>query len=184
MGGIPRLFMAVAQAFGSDMGIVMELESIVMLQIPSARQRVTQARAAVISVTFESDRSKVPAAGGDACHRVDWDRRLFSKGRRVITSCRLHSPNCCCNSVFGARGDGRRGRCDPVLTQDASAISTSLLTWNPFGLMIFLFHFSVEVTSSRLWTLPVSQTFTPTIPALTYMFHNFGILFCIKLLLP
>lgn len=38
MGGIPRLFMAVAQGFGSDMGMVMELESIVMLQIPSARQ--------------------------------------------------------------------------------------------------------------------------------------------------
>lgn len=30
--------MAVAQALGSDMGMVMELESIVMLQIPSARQ--------------------------------------------------------------------------------------------------------------------------------------------------
>lgn len=38
MGGIPRLFMAVAQALGSDMGIVIELESIVMLQIPSARK--------------------------------------------------------------------------------------------------------------------------------------------------
>lgn len=36
MGGIPRLFMAVAQGLGSDMGIVMELESIDMLQIPSA----------------------------------------------------------------------------------------------------------------------------------------------------
>lgn len=107
MGGIPRLFMAVAQAFGSDMGIVMELESIVMLQIPSARQRVTQTRAAIISVTFKSDWSKVPAAGGDACNRVDWDRRLFSKGRRAITSCRLHSPNCCSNFVFGAWGDGR-----------------------------------------------------------------------------
>lgn len=31
--------MAVAQALGSDMGIVMELESIVMLQIPSAEKR-------------------------------------------------------------------------------------------------------------------------------------------------
>lgn len=38
MGGIPRLFMAVAQALGSDMGIVMELESIFMLQIPSAER--------------------------------------------------------------------------------------------------------------------------------------------------
>lgn len=36
MGGIPRLFMAVAQGLGSDMGIVIELESIVMLQMPSA----------------------------------------------------------------------------------------------------------------------------------------------------
>lgn len=36
MGGIPRLFMAVAQGLGSDMGIVIELESIDMLQIPSA----------------------------------------------------------------------------------------------------------------------------------------------------
>lgn len=52
MGGIPRLFMAVAQAFGSDMGIVMELESIVMLQIPSVkRKRVTQTRDAIIYVT-------------------------------------------------------------------------------------------------------------------------------------
>lgn len=36
IGGIPRLFMAVAQALGSDMGMVIELDSIVMLQIPSA----------------------------------------------------------------------------------------------------------------------------------------------------
>lgn len=56
MGGIPRLFMAVAQALGSDRGIVMELESIVMLQIPSARQRRTQTRAVIISVTLESFR--------------------------------------------------------------------------------------------------------------------------------
>lgn len=34
MGGILKLFMA-AQAFGSDIGIAIELESIVMLQIPS-----------------------------------------------------------------------------------------------------------------------------------------------------
>lgn len=31
--------MAVAQALGSDMGIVIELESIVMLQIPSAGKK-------------------------------------------------------------------------------------------------------------------------------------------------
>lgn len=37
MGGIPRLFIAVAQALGSDIGIVIELESIVMLQMPSAK---------------------------------------------------------------------------------------------------------------------------------------------------
>lgn len=36
MGGIPRLFMAVAQALGSDMGIGIELESMFMLWIPSA----------------------------------------------------------------------------------------------------------------------------------------------------
>lgn len=36
MGGIPKLFMAVAQALGSDIGIVIGLESIVMLQMPSA----------------------------------------------------------------------------------------------------------------------------------------------------
>lgn len=41
MGGIPRLFMAVAQALGSDMGIVIELESIDMLQIPSVGVKVT-----------------------------------------------------------------------------------------------------------------------------------------------
>lgn len=38
MGGIPRLFMAVAQALGSDMGIVIELDSIVILQMPSAER--------------------------------------------------------------------------------------------------------------------------------------------------
>jgi len=42
MGGIPKLFMAVAQAFGSDMGIVIELESIVMLQMPSAEIQTTE----------------------------------------------------------------------------------------------------------------------------------------------
>lgn len=42
IGGIPRLFMAVAQALGSDMGIVIELESIVMLQIPSAEKKKGQ----------------------------------------------------------------------------------------------------------------------------------------------
>lgn len=35
MGAIPRLFMAVAQAFGSDMGIPNELESIAILRRPS-----------------------------------------------------------------------------------------------------------------------------------------------------
>lgn len=44
IGGIPKLFMAVAQALGSDIGIVIELESMAMLWIPSAerqRRRVT-----------------------------------------------------------------------------------------------------------------------------------------------
>lgn len=35
MGAIPRLFMAVAQALGSDIGIPKELESIVILRRPS-----------------------------------------------------------------------------------------------------------------------------------------------------
>lgn len=35
IGGIPKLFMAVAQALGSDIGMVIELESMVMLQTPS-----------------------------------------------------------------------------------------------------------------------------------------------------
>lgn len=48
MGGIPRLFMAVAQALGSDMGIVIELESIDMLQIPSARVQVTHTKESVL----------------------------------------------------------------------------------------------------------------------------------------
>lgn len=48
MGGIPRLFMAVAQALGSDMGIVIEFESIVMLQIPSAEKQKGQ-RVSIIS---------------------------------------------------------------------------------------------------------------------------------------
>lgn len=41
IGGIPRLLMAVAQALGSDMGIVMELEAIVMLRFMSG-ERHTQ----------------------------------------------------------------------------------------------------------------------------------------------
>lgn len=50
--------MAVAQAFGSDMGMVMELESIVMLQTPSAREHGSEGRVGVISVTSESYRDK------------------------------------------------------------------------------------------------------------------------------
>lgn len=38
IGGIPRLLMAVAQALGSDMGIVMELETMVMLRFPSGER--------------------------------------------------------------------------------------------------------------------------------------------------
>ncbi len=38
IGGIPRLLMAVAQALGSDMGIVMELEAMVMLRFPSGEK--------------------------------------------------------------------------------------------------------------------------------------------------
>lgn len=52
------MFMAVAQAFGSDMGMVMELESIVMLQIPSAREYGSEGRVGIISVTSESYRDK------------------------------------------------------------------------------------------------------------------------------
>lgn len=39
MGAIPRLFMAVAQAFGSDMGIPNELESIAILRRPSIQEK-------------------------------------------------------------------------------------------------------------------------------------------------
>lgn len=53
MGGIPRLFMAVAQALGSDIGIVIELESIDMLQIPSAREQVTHKGVSPLSVAFK-----------------------------------------------------------------------------------------------------------------------------------
>lgn len=35
IGAVPRLFMAVAQALGSDIGILMELKSMVMLHLPS-----------------------------------------------------------------------------------------------------------------------------------------------------
>lgn len=48
MGAIPRLFMAVAQAFGSDMGIPNELESIAILRRPSIQTR----RENVISISF------------------------------------------------------------------------------------------------------------------------------------
>lgn len=44
IGGIPRLLMAVAQALGSDMGIVMELEAMVMLQFPSGERHTRGAR--------------------------------------------------------------------------------------------------------------------------------------------
>lgn len=53
MGGIPRLFMAVAQALGSDMGIVIELESSDMLQIPSAEEKVTNKGVSAASVTSQ-----------------------------------------------------------------------------------------------------------------------------------
>lgn len=39
MGAIPRLFMAVAQALGSDMGIAKELESMAIFRSPSERER-------------------------------------------------------------------------------------------------------------------------------------------------
>lgn len=39
IGAIPRLFMAVAQALGSDMGIPNELESIAILRRPSIQTR-------------------------------------------------------------------------------------------------------------------------------------------------
>ena len=41
---MPRLFMAVAQAPGSDMGIVMELESMLMLRIPCSGERKEKER--------------------------------------------------------------------------------------------------------------------------------------------
>lgn len=59
MGGIPRLFMAVAQALGSDMGIVIELESIDMLQIPSAGVKVTDKGVSAASVTSQQQQYKV-----------------------------------------------------------------------------------------------------------------------------
>ncbi len=39
IGGIPRLLMAAAQALGSDMGMVMELEAMVMLQFLSGERQ-------------------------------------------------------------------------------------------------------------------------------------------------
>ena len=42
MGAMPRLFMAVAQALGSDMGIGMELGSMVMFRIASGRNNKEQ----------------------------------------------------------------------------------------------------------------------------------------------
>lgn len=39
MGAIPRLFMAVAQALGSDMGIAKELESMAIFRSPSEREK-------------------------------------------------------------------------------------------------------------------------------------------------
>lgn len=59
MGGIPRLFMAVAQALGSDMGIVIELESIDMLQIPSAGVKVTDKGVSAASATSQQQQHKV-----------------------------------------------------------------------------------------------------------------------------
>lgn len=59
MGGIPRLFMAVAQALGSDMGIVIELESIDMLQIPSAGVKVTDKGVSAASATSQQEQHKV-----------------------------------------------------------------------------------------------------------------------------
>lgn len=51
--------MAVAQALGSDMGIVIELESIDMLQIPSAERKVTNKEVSAASVTSQQYQHKV-----------------------------------------------------------------------------------------------------------------------------
>lgn len=44
IGGIPRLLMAVAQALGSDIGIVMELEATVMLWFATGERDTQEER--------------------------------------------------------------------------------------------------------------------------------------------
>lgn len=67
MAGIPRLFMAVAQALGSDMGIVIELESIDMLQIPSAGVKVTDKGVSAASATSQQQQQHKVIPEEESC---------------------------------------------------------------------------------------------------------------------
>lgn len=89
MGGIPRLFMAVAQALGSDMGIVIELESIAMLQIPSAERYKKIYKYNI----------RIPGHAG-------WGRGLFLK--RVVLSRHLQTPSLWKSSLWVAVLSQRR----------------------------------------------------------------------------
>lgn len=55
IGVIPRLFMAVAQALGSDMGIPIWLESMVMFRIPSAGKKKEEFQKTLPSEVYTSE---------------------------------------------------------------------------------------------------------------------------------
>lgn len=77
IGGIPRLLMAVAQALGSDMGIVMELETMVMLRFPSGERHTKGMRKWDL---------KFPFLGGIVIQVLQKDVHLFGqvKGKSKV----------------------------------------------------------------------------------------------------
>lgn len=128
MGGIPRLFIAVAQALGSDIGIVIELESIVMLQMPSAKgQTHTKRGKASVSVKWLlNHRDKRVTAEEEPCCGGDRGKRLFLS----VQCCRGMSAK----SVFCLRRGEARLRW-PCSQSDHSDFS-STVTENLFFLVV------------------------------------------------
>ncbi len=106
IGGIPRLFIAVAQALGSDMGIVIELESIVMLQIPSARKNKGQ-RVDSEPILWPLKRDDGVKSRGGILLRHTLSLKAVLKSLGCHHLCCLLFINCSFNSVFvcGWRGE-------------------------------------------------------------------------------
>lgn len=110
------MFMAVAQALGSDMGIVIELESIVMLQIPSAerhKKRETERRVSFIPVTY------IIMIQGHGRRGIALRSRLKVDDCFVELSWHVQAPplyKSCFNSVSCLRGEEQGAHSDPAVS--------------------------------------------------------------------